>query len=184
MKDEQGHVLDVGRKRRRVTEPLARALRERDSTCRFPGCSHTRHLQAHHIEHWANGGETNLKNIISTCSWHHGLVHEGGFSVEGTAEAPVFRDPRGEVMEASPSLPPAPPMPADALVAGNRDEELDITAETNRITWAGQPVEYGWAVEALMPGGGPTFGTFPSGGQRGGAAPPSIDRSGPVNHQG
>ena len=116
VEDEQGHVLDVGRKRRRVTEPLARALRERDSTCRFPGCSHTRHLQAHHIEHWANGGETNLKNIISTCSWHHGLVHEGGFSVEGTAEAPVFRNPRGEVMEASPSLPPAPPMPADALV--------------------------------------------------------------------
>ena len=34
--DEQGHVLDVGRKRRRVTEPLARALHERDHTCQYP----------------------------------------------------------------------------------------------------------------------------------------------------
>ena len=93
----------------------------------------------------------------------HSHGEQWGVVVEGTAEALVFRDPRGEVMEASPSLPPAPPMPADALVAGNRDEELDITAETNRITWAGQPVEYGWAVEALMPGGGPTFGTAGSG---------------------
>ena len=30
-------------------------------------------------------------------------------------------------------------------------EGLAITAETNRITWAGEPIEYGWAVEALMP---------------------------------
>ena len=43
--DEQGHVLDVGRKRRRVTEPLARALQQRDDTCQFPGCCRIRHLQ-------------------------------------------------------------------------------------------------------------------------------------------
>ena len=48
---------------------------------------------------------------------------------------------------------------ADALVTRNRTKGLDITPETNRITWAGQPVEYGWAVDVLMPGRGPTFGT-------------------------
>ena len=153
VEDEQGHVLDVGRKSRRVTEPLARALRERDATCRFPGCDRTRHLQVHHIEHWANGGETNLSNIITACCYHHGLIHEGGFSVEGSAGAPIFRNPRGEPMEPSPPLPAPPRRPADALVSRNRQEGLDITPETNRITWAGQPVEYGWAVEALMPRG-------------------------------
>ena len=153
VEDEQGHVLDVGRKSRRVTERLARALRERDQTCRFPGCDRTRHLQVHHIEHWANGGETNLSNLIAACSYCHGLLHEGGFSVEGSVDAPVFRNPRGEPIEPSPPLPTPPRRPADALVSRNRQEGLDITPETNRITWAGQPVEYGWAVEALMPRG-------------------------------
>ncbi len=57
-------------------------------------------------------------------------------------------------MEASPALPGAPDRPADALVARNRRMGLTITPETNRITWAGEPIEWGWAVEALMPGGG------------------------------
>ena len=149
--DAQGHVLDVGRKRRRVTEPLARALQERDPTCQFPGCCRTRHLQVHHLEHWAEGGETNLSNLISCCKYHHGLVHEGGFSVEGTTDGLVFRNPRGEPIAGSPALPAAPDKPSDTLVARNWSEGLTITPETNRITWAGEPIEYGWAVEALMP---------------------------------
>ena len=149
--DAQGHVLDVGRKRRRVTEPLARALEERDETCQFPGCCRTRHLQVHHLEHWASGGETNLRNLTLLCKYHHGLVHEGGFSVEGTTDGLVFRNPRGEPIAASPPLPGAPNKPADALVIRNRRDGLAISPETNRITWAGEPIEYGWAVEALMP---------------------------------
>ncbi len=154
LEDEQGNVLDVGRKSRKITEPLARALKKRDRTCTFPGCNRTRHLHAHHIEHWINGGETNLRNLTLQCNRHHHQVHEGGFTVEGTGDAPVFRNPRGEIMEASPSLPGAPHRPAEVLVARNRSMGLTITPETNRITWAGEPIEWGWAVEALMPGGG------------------------------
>ena len=154
--DAQGHVLDVGRKRRRVTEPLARALQERDPTCQFPGCCRTRHLQVHHLEHWAAGGETNMCNVIHLCQFHHGLVHEGGFSVEGTGDAPLFRDPRGRRMEASPGLGGVGAWPVEVLVARNRQEGLAITPESNRITWAGEPIEYGWAVEALMPRRRPT----------------------------
>jgi len=159
IEDAQGNLLDVGRKSRRITEPLARALKERDKACTFPGCNRTRHLHAHHIEHWISGGETNLRNLTLQCNWHHHLVHEGGFSVEGTGELPVFRNPRGELIEASPALPGAPCRPADALVARNRAEGLNITPETNRITWAGESIEWGWAVEALMPKRTPTSNT-------------------------
>jgi hypothetical protein len=33
---------------------------------------------AHHIEHWADGGATSLDNLTLLCSHHHRLLHEGG----------------------------------------------------------------------------------------------------------
>ena len=35
---------------------MRRALVVRDGGCRFPGCTHTRFVDGHHIEHWADGG--------------------------------------------------------------------------------------------------------------------------------
>jgi hypothetical protein len=48
----------------------------------FPGCGDTRFTHAHHIEHWANGGETSLSNLATLCGWHHRHLHEGGYRVE------------------------------------------------------------------------------------------------------
>jgi hypothetical protein len=48
----------------------------------FPGCHHTRFVDAHHVEHWSAGGETSLDNLLLLCSHHHGLVHEGDFNIE------------------------------------------------------------------------------------------------------
>jgi len=53
-----------------------------DKGCSFPGCHHTRFVDAHHIEHWSAGGETSLDNLMLLCSQHHKLVHEGGFKIE------------------------------------------------------------------------------------------------------
>src|SRR5690606_8993002 len=64
--DERGHVLDVGRRSRTVPPSLRRALEYRDGTCRFPGCS-VRHTDAHHVRHWADGGETALSNLMLLC---------------------------------------------------------------------------------------------------------------------
>jgi len=61
---------------------IKRALQSRDKCCAFPGCHHTRFVDAHHIEHWSAGGETSLDNLMLLCSQHHKLVHEGGFSIE------------------------------------------------------------------------------------------------------
>jgi len=151
VEDQEGNVLDMGRKTRKISPKLALALHQRDSTCRFPGFCRTWHLDAHHIEHWISGGETNLDNLLLTCRFHHTLLHEGSFTVKGTGHAPVFRDPRGRRIEPCPGLPHIADKPVSALVACNRRQGLAISAETNRISWAGEPIEYGWAVEALMP---------------------------------
>ncbi|MDP2529730.1 MAG: DUF222 domain-containing protein [Candidatus Palauibacterales bacterium] len=92
-----GSVLSVGRRTRTIPPALRRALEVRDRGCRFPGCG-LRFTDAHHVEHWADGGETSLDNCVLLCRYHHRLVHEGGWRLEwwGTGRA-VFRDPRGGV---------------------------------------------------------------------------------------
>ena len=60
-----GEVLDVGRRTRTVPSALRRALQCRDhGQCQFPGCD-SRRCDAHHVEHWADGGETRLQNLAS-----------------------------------------------------------------------------------------------------------------------
>ena len=87
---------------------MHRALRSRDHGCRFPGCTHDRFVDAHHIHHWANGGETSLDNLVLLCRRHHRLVHEGGFSVERIADTALrFTRPDGRVITEHPRLPDA-----------------------------------------------------------------------------
>ncbi len=56
--DSEGVPLSVGRKTRTIPAAIKRALLLRDRTCRFPGCTHSRYVDGHHIAHWANGGES------------------------------------------------------------------------------------------------------------------------------
>ena len=80
--DVNGEPLNIGRKTRTVPTAIKRALLARDKSCAFPGCHHTRFVDAHHIQHWSAGGETSLDNLMLLCSQHHKLVHEGGFAIE------------------------------------------------------------------------------------------------------
>jgi len=81
--DEKGEPLSIGRKTRIVPTAIQRALRSRDKNCcTFPGCHNRRYLHSHHVEHWSNGGETSLDNLMLLCTKHHTLVHEGGFRIE------------------------------------------------------------------------------------------------------
>jgi hypothetical protein len=104
--ERDGRPLSIGRKTRAVPPALRRALRSRDRTCRFPGCRQHRFLHAHHIRHWAQGGRTDLSNLIQLCIHHHRLVHEGGYSVERREEGRVrFRRPDGQAVPAAPATP-------------------------------------------------------------------------------
>ena len=78
-----GEPLGIGRKSRTVPAAIQRAVRSRDNDCcTFPGCKNRRFLHCHHVEHWSNGGETSLDNLMLLCTRHHTLVHEGGFRIE------------------------------------------------------------------------------------------------------
>ena len=75
-------VLDYGRAHRIVPTRLRRALGIRDRGCAFPGCHRPpQHTQAHHVRHWAEGGDTSLSNTVLLCSRHHHYVHEGGWTI-------------------------------------------------------------------------------------------------------
>ena len=96
IQDASGEPLNVGRKHRTVHPSLKRSLLARDKHCRFPGCTHDRWIDAHHVKHWADGGETNPANLILLCSAHHRLVHEEGFKIEKDFKGEwFFRRPDG-----------------------------------------------------------------------------------------
>jgi hypothetical protein len=81
----KGVPLSVGRKQRIVSTAIKRALHARDGGCAFPGCTNTLFVDAHHIRHWSQGGETSLENTMLLCSAHHRLVHEGGYTIRRDA---------------------------------------------------------------------------------------------------
>ncbi len=77
-----GEVLDVGRTARLVTPALWRALVARDRHCAFPGCTRPPVMgHAHHIVHWADGGNTALGNLVLVCGEHHRVLHHTPWQV-------------------------------------------------------------------------------------------------------
>ena len=134
-------VVRNGRKTRTIPPALRRALRARDRGCRFPGCENRRFLDAHHVHHWARGGETTADNLVLLCRRHHRLVHEGGWHVDRRLR---FHNRWGHAFPAVPRLPRGHP---DELVACNRDLEIDAgTCEPG----TGEALDLADAVDALL----------------------------------
>ena len=95
-------VLDVGRRTRTIPPALRRALDVRDGACRYPGCG-SRFADAHHIVHWADGGETRLENLVLLCLRHHRAVHEGRARVcRGADDSVAFFRRDGRVLYDAP----------------------------------------------------------------------------------
>jgi hypothetical protein len=58
--------LSVGRATRTIPAHLRTALHLRDQGCRFPGCDRPpAWTDGHHIIHWADGGATEIDNLVS-----------------------------------------------------------------------------------------------------------------------
>lgn len=144
--DEEGGVLDVGRRTRTIPPALVRALDVRDAgRCRFPGCTHRRFLDRHHVKHWSNGGETKLDNLLTLCSAHHQLVHEGGWRVELHGNDACFFQPDGAQL-----VFPRPPRVEDVVTELEASHaSLQIGPTTGLTLWNGKNPEYGACVEAL-----------------------------------
>ena len=143
----RGSVLDVGRRRRTVSPALNRALRARDGCCQFPGCTNHHFVDAHHIRHWAHGGETSLDNLVLLCRHHHRLVHEGGYALE--------RARNGEIVVLTPERRRIRAVPR------NRRGDCAQVPRTNRLRGLdpppgslhptdGGPFDLGYAVDAII----------------------------------
>jgi hypothetical protein len=151
LENAQGTVLDVGRKTRAIPAAIRRALDARDLGCRFPGCTNARFVDAHHIHHWINGGETKLDNLVLLCRRHHRFVHEHGFHVNRDGSALVFTRPDGEAV---PAVPRSQRIDADAgcavLLKVHEDAGLQIVPRTAVPRWIGERMDYNEAVGALQ----------------------------------
>ena len=149
LENAQGEPLDVGRKTRSIPPALRRALNARDQGCRFPGCTHTRYVQAHHVRHWAQGGETKASNLVTLCSFHHRRVHEGGVNVQVLDDGAFrFVRPDGRAFEG-----PAPARgePFDGTELRRRQErDLPINRHTAVTRWRGERMDYGLAIDVLL----------------------------------
>jgi hypothetical protein len=140
VEDENGEPLNVGRKTRMISAPLRRLLTARDKGCRFPGCSNARYIDMHHIQHWANGGETRPSNLVSLCRFHHRAVHEGGFEVRVLDDGALrFLKPDGLTMEVGATAGQQPPGDAHALPKG-----------TFVNTWRGERMDLALAVDVMI----------------------------------
>ena len=135
---EKGEPLGPGRRTRKVSDRLRRALWERDRGCTFPGCTNQRFLHGHHLRHWADGGSTHLENLTSLPSYHHLLVHEGGFSIVERNGGLHFLNPAGErVLPA-----PPPPVVGDPVPSWRRESARSIDANTTMPDWDGEHPDY------------------------------------------
>lgn len=94
--------LDCGREQRLFNRAQRRAAEKRDSSCSFPGCTRPPSwCVGHHArKRWAEGGTTDLGDMVLICPHHHRVVHakdwEIRFADDGYPEyiPPASVDPR------------------------------------------------------------------------------------------
>ncbi|HKU38404.1 MAG TPA: HNH endonuclease signature motif containing protein, partial [Polyangiales bacterium] len=156
-----GEPLKLGRKSRTVSTALRRALAARDRGCRFPGCTNQRFLDAHHIQHWVDGGRTDLDNLVLLCRRHHRFLHEYGYSIVRIDRALDFRTADGR------SVPQVPPpieteRGCERLRQAHEHAGLSIEHDTADSHWGGEAMDYHWVLQGLFereqrPGLGPEY---------------------------
>ncbi|MEX0428926.1 DUF222 domain-containing protein [Nocardioides sp. DS6] len=74
-------VLDLGRTTRLFTPAQRKALRIKHATCAAEGCSiPNTWTDAHHLDPWAQGGNSDLRNAVLLCGHHHRLAHNPTFT--------------------------------------------------------------------------------------------------------
>ncbi|HNP37651.1 MAG TPA: HNH endonuclease signature motif containing protein [Woeseiaceae bacterium] len=124
----------------------------RDGGCRFPGCTSQKFVDGHHIEHWADGGETSLANLVLLCRHHHRLVHEGGFDCQRTSSGEIlFNAPDASVL---PDYWPGRTIDEDAYEHFQREldnDEYPIDRTTGIPEWrAGEHMDWDLAVLGMQ----------------------------------
>jgi hypothetical protein len=149
LNDRTGNRMYLGRNRRLATPAQIAALTVRDGDgCQFPGCTHIRHLHAHHRQLWLHGGRTDVDNLILICGFHHRLIHDHGYRIRRRPGRWEFLRPDGT------------PIPAVAAVlTGNAENliemhtraRLRIDRTTLTPDWDGDCLDPEPILDALLP---------------------------------
>ncbi|GHF11719.1 HNH endonuclease signature motif containing protein [Pseudolysinimonas yzui] len=80
--DSLGNVLDLGREQRLFSRHQRVALAIRDGGCLWHGCERPPSwCEAHHIDHYADGGCTDLDRGVLLCRHHHLKLHNEGWQI-------------------------------------------------------------------------------------------------------
>jgi hypothetical protein len=78
-----GALLDLGRAQRLATPAQKTALLARDGGCVIPGCTVPGDAcDAHHVQWWTRGGQTDLDNLTLLCGRHHTEVHQDTWHIQ------------------------------------------------------------------------------------------------------
>ncbi|MGH2735548.1 MAG: DUF222 domain-containing protein [Actinomycetota bacterium] len=138
LEDRDGNPLDVGRKTRKVSQAMRRALSARDGDCcTHPGCTNRRFKDAHHVRHWTAWGPTKLANLTSLCRLHHRMVHEGLISIQRLPDGSfAFYDRWGRLIPDH-----GEPVEATGPPLSERHALLDIDEQTCRPDWYGDRLD-------------------------------------------
>ncbi|MCO7193194.1 HNH endonuclease signature motif containing protein [Pseudonocardia sp. McavD-2-B] len=89
-----GEPLFVGREARLAIRGQHRALAQRDGGCAHPGCeAPPQWCVAPHVRYWADGGTTDLDDLVLLCPHHHRMVHSGDWTIEIVGGFPLFHPP-------------------------------------------------------------------------------------------
>ncbi len=149
--DEDGSPLDIGRKTRSIPSAIRRAMNSRDRGCRFPGCCNKKYVDGHHIQHWANGGETSLRNLVSLCRFHHRAVHEGGVTIQVLDDGALrFLTADGRSLDSDARNHSHPFGDWAHLPATHDKAGIRIDCHTAVTRWRGETMDYGLGVQVLL----------------------------------
>ena len=85
-------VLDQGRRNPRFTFAQKLALAERDGGCAMCGAPPS-WCDAHHIQHWARGGATDMANGVLLCVRCHHDIHRDDWQIHASADEVWFTPP-------------------------------------------------------------------------------------------
>jgi len=145
LEDDQGIVLNIGRRSRIVPRAMSHALRIRDGGCVYPSCCQKHYTDTHHIKHWAEGGETSMANLATLCRYHHGLLHKREYHLHRDESGDlVFTNNRNEVITRSfyPQF-PGNPCANDCL-------DPDIDGNTAKSKWLGETMDIQHTLQCMF----------------------------------
>ena len=140
-----------------IPPSVRRLVMRRDHhRCVVPGCRNSEHLEVHHLEHRARGGDNHPDNLVVLCSGHHDAHHHGRLVILGAPGALRFQHEDGRPWGTPPPEPASARRPAflDELRAGLRRLGIKPAAVDSLIREAAThvcrdaPIE-DWLREAL-----------------------------------